>query len=453
MSRRSKQSNVVPINIADELDDLLSAEAIKPNLAFLGLSIGAPAELDQFDQPQAGKEELAPEVATSASGAVIGAPSEFVPAILAPSRISASADVIEIAATDADINLDEQMYPPANLYGSVQIPEVGRHGGRPVRIHKCVKAQDGHSHIENELYGVLRRAGRAEDATSGSVIVQVGSAFLCRETRVHKRNIGTLLRRLVFKKSIEVIQEEVSSTRTARRYRVFSYTEILKRRREAGLEWVVRRRGVEFVDPTTGYPLYKDSGDLDDPGMGEYRITAPDAATTSGAVAASGSVIEAPPLDLPLISEALQCYWETDFAAVEQLARSCALARPDCTAEEIVHFIHEKGYVLSKNVRGFTNPVGFMLSSVPRCFEGVAFDQFRKRAQIEKEHQAQEERRKQEEEKEMMAWMRNSCLKTLSDPKASAKAKDDAASYLWENFPSDLPEEYARALENAESAR
>src|SRR5271156_4174427 len=346
MSRRSKQSSVVPISIADELDDLLSGEAIKPNIAFLGLSIGDSPALDQPVPARApevaptsevgwrnlqtsfAQEPPQPKLETSAPGAVNADPTTVASdAVIAPFTSKASGAVIPISAPDADIDpvlsipysgvsrnvvissnnghsthplrdplrpssegLEYRSAPDADINPdeglgfledmpeATQLPGMERRAGRPVKIHKCVKAQDGHSHVENELYGVLRRAGRAEDANSGNVIAQVGSAFLCKETRVHKRNIGALLRRLVFKKSIEVIGHEVSSTRTARRYRVFSYTEILKRRREAGLEWVVRRRGVEFVDPATGSALYRDSDSLDNP-----ETTEPQRITASGA--------------------------------------------------------------------------------------------------------------------------------------------------------------------------
>lgn len=154
--------------------------------------------------------------------------------------------------------------------------------GRPAKVHKCTRAQDGHSHIEDVLYGVLRRAGRPEEGPSQNVITQAGSTLLCKETRVHKRNLGTVLRGLVFKKSIEILDYEKSSTRTARRYRVFSYSEILKKRREAGLEWVVRRRGVEFVNPATGEPLFIDPGATDGPEPASPdAVTAPSLAVTA----------------------------------------------------------------------------------------------------------------------------------------------------------------------------
>jgi hypothetical protein len=49
----------------------------------------------------------------------------------------------------------------------------------------------------------------------------------------------------------------------------------------------------------------------------------------------------------------------------------------DCSPEEVLHFTAEKLIVL-KNGK-IQNPVGFILTSVPKCFEGEPFRQFRER--------------------------------------------------------------------------
>lgn len=521
MSRRSsKQSNVVPISPSDELDDLMSSESIKPNLSFLGLdeTEGRERESDHANNhqprlivrsptgavngeseappsspikaPVAGLHKSSPEVvgSRSATGVVIAAdaPLNHVPisapahASPAPNESSKRAE----SATGADIGLARPSYtsqisaPGADEQGqdaaaadpaqSEREPGEGKALKRPAKIHKCTKAQDGHSHIEDVLYGVLRRSGRPED-DSGNVITQLGSSVLCRETRVHKRNLGTLLRRLVFKQSIEILDHEQSHTRTARRFRVFSYTEILKRRRQAGLEWVVRRRGVEFVNPATGEPLFRDSGPLDGPseitppGAASAAPTALTASETRADRSWDSDAVRAPEphavtasplgketreafkgkeqkgkdtttsINLSLISEELQKYWQTDEAAVHQLVRSCVATRPDCTTEEIAHFIEEKGYILSKNARTFTNPVGFLLSSVPKCFEGQTFERWRERQRLAKEHRLEEEQRQKEEAKATHLWFLEHSKMTLANPKASAVERARAQRFLDEN--------------------
>lgn len=544
MSRRSnKQSNVVPISLAAELDELMSSESIKPNIAFLGLEVETPAvkasdvavstsavadvpnqprlvprtdpkpfhsEADQDERSSSasravtgldrGSGRTAPDADAATHdvtppGAIKAPGADVRPAFLASTDATPSGD---LRSTGADIwtpGFTSGLYPSDPAWSEnhkasgagIEEEEIERTAtgavmgtqnhapslssnpskqlqGRPTKIHKCSKAQDGHSHIEEVLYGVLRRAGRPEEGPSGNVITQAGSSFLCRETRVHKRNLGSVLRRLVFKQTIEVLDYERSTTRTARRYRVFSYGEILKRRREAGLEWVVRRRGVEFVNPATGEPLYVDSGAVDGPDSPPDAVKPPTPAVTtrdsdaltsgdSGAdrPLASSAVTASPlgkearevlkgkdlenkkstsSLDLSLVSNALQKYWQTDDAAVEQLVRSCAAVRPDCTAQEIVHFIEEKGYILGKNLRAFTNPMGFLLVSVPKCFEGRSFEQWREREKLAEEHRKAEERRKNEEHQENLRWMKEYCRKTLDNPNANEVERRRAKEYL-----------------------
>lgn len=517
MSRRShKQSNVVPINLADELDELMSSESIKPNIAFLGLAAepstetvsnsefsSRPADPDSGIQPRlvAKFESVAVREmserdearSTSSSGAFIAAKDgrsitspaadfgdfDDPPSIItAPgdSNVAPTAHESELSSASGDVI---SRSPSSNAVLATGADKGGAHTnsspgvqekqlpGRPTKIHKCSKAQDGHSHLEEVLYGVLRRAGRPEDGPSGNVITQAGSSFLCKETRVHKRNLGTVLRRLVFKQSIEILDYERSTTRTARRYRVFSYGEILKRRREAGLEWVVRRRGVEFVNPATGEPLFVDPGAVDAPESSPGAVTATPPAVTatdspaftsgdSDAVRSSAShAVTAPPLgkearestegmkqrkeettssvDLSLVSQALQRHWQTDHAAVQQLIRSCVAVRPDCTTSEIISFIEEKGYILAKNVRTFTNPVGFLLSSIPKCFEGDTFERWRERERLAEEHRLAEQRRQKEENRAALRWMTEHSKETLDNPRASDRDRRRAEQFLAEN--------------------
>ena len=67
------------------------------------------------------------------------------------------------------------------------------------------------------------------------------------------RNVRENCFRLIPKLAIEKVQAHSSEQRVGTTYRVFSYTAILRRRREAGLEWVVRNSGgVSFVNTQSG---------------------------------------------------------------------------------------------------------------------------------------------------------------------------------------------------------
>ena len=61
---------------------------------------------------------------------------------------------------------------------------------------------------------------------------------------------------LIAKLAIEEFGDYNCEQSVGRTYRILNYSEILKRRREAGLLWYMRRTlAVVFVDPNTGQPL------------------------------------------------------------------------------------------------------------------------------------------------------------------------------------------------------
>jgi len=72
---------------------------------------------------------------------------------------------------------------------------------------------------------------------------------LCRMT---PKNCKINTQRLIRKLALEVLSPYNTPESIGTTYRIFSDQAILQRRRDAGLEWVVRSRGVEFVNPATG---------------------------------------------------------------------------------------------------------------------------------------------------------------------------------------------------------
>ena len=69
---------------------------------------------------------------------------------------------------------------------------------------------------------------------------------LCRMT---PKNCKINTQRLIRKLALEILSPYNTPESIGTTYRIYSDEAILERRREAGLEWVVRSRGVEFVDP------------------------------------------------------------------------------------------------------------------------------------------------------------------------------------------------------------
>jgi len=121
---------------------------------------------------------------------------------------------------------------------------------RQRRIRKCVAAQDGHSLGEEILYQALWKFSAPESARSRTIVIGWrGMSQICRMT---PKNCKINAQRLIRKLAMEVLLPYNTPESIGTTYRIYSEEAICERRRHAGLEWVVRSRGVEFVEPATG---------------------------------------------------------------------------------------------------------------------------------------------------------------------------------------------------------
>lgn len=266
---------------------------------------------------------------------------------------------------------------------------VGEVPTRNRKIFRCRLAQDGHTPAEESLYKTLWDDTKAEDRT-----VRMGYAELSARTRLSRKTVGRLLQSLKAKLSIETLDEHRSGDLVPKTYRVYSYREILDRRREAGMEFVIRLNGVIFVTPA-GVPILP----LGEGKGREGNVPPPVDRMSTGDSTSLG--------DIKTISEALNRFWAVDEAAAVQLLRSCRSVRPDATAGEIAFFVGEKVYLVRTN-RTITNPTGFVLATVPPCFAGQTFESFRARRNESLRIAAEEEQRKGRELQELEAWLQQS---------------------------------------------
>ncbi len=159
---------------------------------------------------------------------------------LRPKEAAFSAPVVESRPVVATV----QSFPTA--------PGVDSSPRRP-RIRRCLAAQDGHSLGEEVLYQALWKASQPEaDDTRTITIGWRGMSQLCRMT---PKNCKINTQRLLRKLALEILSPYNTPESIGTTYRVFSSDTILRRRQEAGFEWVIRSRGVEFVNPATGAAL------------------------------------------------------------------------------------------------------------------------------------------------------------------------------------------------------
>ena len=274
----------------------------------------------------------------------------------------------------------------------------------PQKIRHAVKVQDAHSIGEQTLYQALWNAAAPE--TADSRLIRIGYGGMQSLCGLDKSNCKDNVLSLVQKLALEVTSGFDIRRNEGNTYRVYSYGAILKRRKAAGLEWVIRSRGVRFVDkPPIGItPM----GDYDSP-IGDSPI-APQGELPPGAMGDSptGPVGKTPiafrkgikteetePSSSLLIGEVLRQYSEVvDDEGIRKLVANCRALAPSCTEEEIAYFIHARARQ-AKASASVRNLMGFLLVTVPPCFEGSAFQKFRaeqaQRKAAEQQQRAMEE--------------------------------------------------------------
>lgn len=103
-----------------------------------------------------------------------------------------------------------------------------------------------------------------------------------------------------------------------------------------------------------------------------------------------------------MIWKALRQHSEViDDDGMRNLVAKCRAVAPDCTEEEIAYFIQAKA--ASGTPR---NLMGFLQTSVPRCFEGSAFREFRAERTRKRESERQQHLTAQAETERMLAEQR-----------------------------------------------
>ena len=117
-------------------------------------------------------------------------------------------------------------------------------------------AADAHTRAEQHVYECLWKIAQPHDEMSRAVTIGFGA--MANLVGLSESNARINLRSLLAKLAVDEIGEYNCERSQGRTYRIFNEAEILRRRREAGLRWYMRRTlAVVFVDPTTGQPLLK----------------------------------------------------------------------------------------------------------------------------------------------------------------------------------------------------
>jgi hypothetical protein len=382
------RDNSVPVPALDRLEEAIS-DAVESHAS----ESSAPETTAPVECAPDSRLSTAPELPAPVSSAPVylEEPAAYEPS--APDYTTPDTDALESSALNSRI-------------------------GRRPRIREASTVQDAHSLAEQAVYDAMYRAGKPYQGDSRSLTI--GLRTLAELSRMAYSNCKANVRSLVAKLAID--EQPGFSYTDGRTYIVYSFREILRRRKTAGLTHVIRTRGVAFVDPQTGRelatPYTPDSSAPEStaPKTTALYLTASDSirsAPASGKTSApkfeessalpTGAYIENRHLvrntaesssSVPAgIVTALRRYIsDVDDSAAADLWRRCLGNAPDATLDEVVHFID-----LKAGKPGIRMPLGFLLTAVPKCFQGEAFRQFREERELHRQSAASRDRQFAEE--------------------------------------------------------
>jgi hypothetical protein len=285
---------------------------------------------------------------------------------------------------------------------------------RPLEIREARYAQDGHTSGEQRLYEVLYKLGRPVAKHANAVTI--GERSLASQARMSYSSVQENARSLARKLAIEI--RAASSKNSPKTYVVFSYDEILKRRRSAGLTHYFRRTSaVELVDPRSI------DGSMSCSEVGESGH--------SGAPELGAPVVEKMPaqsrgseIDNSFPHQVLAAIRTTllkaDDDAALRIVAECRRVAPDVTAAEIADFILIEGPAIARN-KSVQNPLGVLIRHIPRCC-GETLKQLR--AEKARRETDQGDRSKRERARSATA------AEILGDPASTDEDKAWARAFL-----------------------
>jgi predicted transcriptional regulator len=349
------------------------------------------------------------------------------------------------------------MLPPAEVV-SPPLPEtasdeprrnlwITEHGDviSAARVKRIRLAQDAINSAEECVYDTLWNAKLLQtDERQSARIVQAGYDYLVKRTRLARKTIQRIVAKLIDKDFIEVETRADIYQRASTIYRVFSYKAVLERNIRKGRLYVAKMGpGFAYAKPIdeageTAGQAVAEAADLttvvmsDVTTMVETNMTTMVPETTVTVVKNNPTtVVKMSPylLDTDVLDntsssghrvrEALLKFGLVDDDVVKQFVEACRDKAPDATEEEMVSFIEEKGSLIRAKESRVYNPIGFLMTAVPKCFSGETLRSYRERRDRQ---QNLEEARGWEEQASVDRWRREQEA-SLSDPNISEQEK------------------------------
>jgi predicted transcriptional regulator len=347
-------------------------------------------------------------------------------------------------------------FPPAPApHAPVWLTEDGLYLP-PAKVRRIRLAQDALSAAEEMVYDLLwsqKPGGREEAAKT----VQAGYDFIMKRTRLSKKTVQRIIDKLIDKGFIEIETPADIYRRTATTYRVFNYKTILERQAARNRFYVAK------IGPGMVYvrQVARPSGDMTTvvstlmSTVADSHTATVDKPPTVGGDNSSPATVARrglttvvrrhTPLEeqttdkdgqpsssdpVQALVRALAAYGPVDDDGARYLLAQCRRAAPDCTGEEILHFIEAKGEVLRLRGGAVRNAVGFLLSAVPKCFSGETLRIYREEVAKEREQRL----RLQREAEEEVAALRAEQEGILNDPASSEEDRRWARRFLEQGW-------------------
>jgi hypothetical protein len=362
--------------------------------------LSTPSRESSAPVPGAAERHAPDPHAAAASAPVLSAPESGASESSAPEPIRAAT---QEPAMETDAPEPSALETGAGDFGAVESSALGLFPRRRVRLREAVTVQDGHSLAEQAVYDAMYRAGKPYQGDSR--VLTIGLRTLAELSRMAYSNCKANVRALVSKLALDELPG--FSYTEGRTYIVYSFREILRRRKAAGLTHVVRTRGVAFVDPKTGRELLDSSAlqsGAPDTRARDSQASAPERDGAGAPGQRESSAPEPAPYirkrnlisnreeksssGLAAIVAALRRYVpDVDDDIAADLWRKCRDNAPEARIDEILRVIH-----LKAGKPGIRVPLGFLLTAVPKCFKGDSYRQFREERERSREASLERDR-------------------------------------------------------------
>lgn len=321
------------------------------------------------------------------------------------------------------------------------------------RVKRIRLAQDVINSAEESVYDTLWTAKSTQaDNRESFRVVQAGYDYLGKKTRLSKKTIQRIIAKLIDKNFIAIERPADIYQRSSTVYRVFSYKTVLEHHLQKGRSHVAKMGpGFSYVRPLSDPRLlteHSSSQPASIPLPGAENMTTvvrshqssvpiiemstvvkrtthtvpqsiPSTVANQTTTYIGKDVLEKTTSSSSAIYQALTQYGVVDDDILDRLIKTCKQQTIDCTEEEILHFIHQKGSLVRVRDSRIYSPIGFLLTAVPKCLSGEAFQLYRKEQAKRREAEAAYEARCQAELDE---WRREQEAR-LADPKVSEEDK------------------------------